>query len=129
MRFSEFIFESADITSSQLKQFEIVVDALFKKYGIDFNFTKHFSERLNDGRNNPKITIKELAEFVKKIYAKHGNPLKGKQGTEAVLNDLQSKLNIPIAIEYDAKNDEIDVAMKTIMRKSNFSSPDPIIKY
>lgn len=129
MRFSEFIFESADITSSQLKQFEIVVDALFKKYGIDFEFTRHFEERLNHDRNNPKITLKELAELVKKIYAKHGNPLKGKEGTEVVINDLQSKLNIPVAIEYDAKNDEIDVVMKTVMRKSNFSSPDPIIKY
>ena len=114
---------------AQMKDFEKIVDLMFEKYKIDFNFTKHFGDRMNDARNAPKIKLKELADLIKKIYAKHGNPLKGKAGAEVVVKDLQSDLNMPIAIEYDARNDQIDVVAKTIMRKKNFTTPNQIVKY
>jgi hypothetical protein len=117
------------VTREQMKRFESVVDQLFKKYGIDFEFTKHFGERLSHGRNDPCITLKELAEFIKRIYASQGRKLKGIVGAEAVLKDIQKNLNIPVAVEYDSRNDEIDVVMKTIMRKANFRTPNKIIKY
>jgi len=117
------------IGMKQIKQFEKVVDELFKKFDIDFNFTKHFGERMSDGRNTPCITLKELAAFIKKIYAKQGKSIKGVAGAEAVIKDIQSDLNIPVAVTYDSKNDEFDVAMKTIMRKKNFKSPDKVITY
>lgn len=113
----------------QIKEFERVVDDLFKKFGIDFNFTKHFGERMSDERNTPCITLKELADFIKKIYAKQGKSLKGVAGAEAVIKDLQSDLNIPVAVTYDSKNDEFDVVMKTIMRKKNFKTPNKVITY
>jgi len=127
----EALFEAEDveITMAQMKDFEKFVDRMFEKYKIDFNFTKHFGERMNDARNAPKIKLKELADLIKKIYAKHGNPLKGKAGAEVVVKDLQSDLNMPIAIEYDARNDQIDVVAKTIMRKKNFTTPNQVIKY
>lgn len=127
----ESLFEAEDveITMAQMKDFEKFVDRMFEKYKIDFNFTKHFGDRMNDTRNAPKIKLKELADLIKKIYAKHGNPLKGKAGVEVVIKDIQSDLNMPIAIEYDSKNDEIDVVAKTIMRKKNFTTPNQVIKY
>lgn len=124
----ENLFEEV-ISVSQMKDFEKFVDRMFKKFNIDFEFTKHFGERMNDDRNSPKIKLKELADLIKKIYAKNGNPLKGKPGAELVVKDLQSDLNMPVVIKYDAKNDEIDIVAKTIMRKKNFTSPDPFVKY
>ena len=117
------------IGMKQIKEFEKVVDNLFKKYDIDFNFTRHFGDRMSDERNTPCITLKELAEFIKKIYAKQGKSLKGVAGAEAVIKDMQTDLNIPVAVTYDSKNDEFDVVMKTIMRKKNFKTPDKIITY
>ena len=113
----------------QIKEFEKVVDKLFQKFGIDFKFTKHFADRMGDERNDPCITLKELAEFIKKIYAKQGKSLKGVAGAEAVVKDIQKDLNIPVAVTYDSRNDEFDVVMKTIMRKKNFRTPNKIIKY
>jgi len=113
----------------QIKQFEKIVDQLFKKFNIDFNFTRHFADRMSDERNTPCITMKELAEFIKKIYAKQGKSLKGVAGAEAVVKDIQKDLNIPVAVTYDQRNDEFDVVMKTIMRKKNFKTPNKVITY
>ena len=113
----------------QIKEFEKFVDRMFEKFGIDFNFTKHFADRMSDDRNDPCITLKELAQFVTKIYKNQGKSLKGVSGAEAVIKDLQTDLNIPVAVEYDSRNDEFDVVMKTIMRKKNFKTPNKVIKY
>jgi hypothetical protein len=127
------LYESACdiITVSQMRQFASVVDKLFSRFGIDFKFTKHFVDRMSDERNSPCISLKELAEILKKLYMKkkHGKEtLSQHKDTEIVLKDLQTNLNIPMAIEYDRKNDDIDVVMKTIMRKPNFRTPNPIIR-
>jgi hypothetical protein len=128
----EYICESdqtCDIISpSHMKEFEKFVDRMFEKFKIDFNFTKHFRERMGDDRNKPCIKLKELADVIKKIYQKQGKSIKGVAGSEAVVKDIQSDLNIPIAVEYDSKNDEFDVVMKTIMRKKNFRTPNTEIK-
>lgn len=125
----DLVEESDEITVAKMKDFEKFVDRMFEKFKIDFDFTKHFGERMNDERNSPKIKLKELADLIKKIYAKNGNPLKGQAGAELVVKDIQSDLNMPVVIKYDEKNDEIDVVAKTIMRKKNFSTPNPVIKY
>tara|TARA_R110002096_G_scaffold29710_2_gene89416 strand:- start:680 stop:1078 length:399 start_codon:yes stop_codon:yes gene_type:complete len=117
------------IGMKQIQQFEKIVDQLFKKFDIDFKFTRHFADRMSDERNNPCITLKELAEFIKKIYAKQGKSLKGIAGAEAVVKDIQKDLNIPVAVTYDQRNDEFDVVMKTIMRKKNFKTPNKVISY
>jgi len=41
---------------------------------------------------------------------------------------MQTDLNMPIAVEYDRKNDDLVVITKTIMRKKNFRTPSPEIK-
>ena len=42
--------------------------------------------------------------------------------TEAVINDVSSKLNIPFVLVYNQKNNEIDLVSKTIMRKHDFKT-------
>lgn len=124
--------ESCDIiTPKVMKEFERVVDNLFKnKLGIDFKFTKHFGERMSDGRNKPCIRLEELAATLKKIYrdVRAQKSIKSLEGAEAVINDIQNDLNMPIAIKWDSKDDELDVVMKTIMRKKNFTTPNVKIK-
>ena len=119
----------AKFSSKQLKAFEIYVDNMFEKFGIDFRFTKHFADRLNDSRNKPMIDPKELAQLIMKIYRNKGSRLKAKKDFEAVLKDITTDINMPVAIEYDEKNDEFDVILKTVMRKKNFHTRDKIIKY
>ena len=36
------------IGMKQIQQFEKVVDQLFKKFDIDFKFTRHFADRMSD---------------------------------------------------------------------------------
>lgn len=119
------------ITPAHMKAFEDFVDKMFKKFNIDFDFTKHFRERISDTRNNPCINMKEIADMIKKIYAKYSKGEKSLSkyiDSEAVIKDMQSDLNMPIAIEYNRKNDEVEVVAKTIMRKKNFRTPNPEIK-
>lgn len=128
---SEGVTADDYITPAQMKAFEKVVDQLFAKFKIDFKFTSHFGDRMVDTRNNPLVTLKDLAVTIKKLYEKmkkDGKTLSKYLDAEAVIKDLQNDLNIPIAVEYDRKNDELDVVLKTVMRKKKFLTPDPEIK-
>ena len=119
------------LTVANLKAFEKFVDKMFEKYNIDFEFTKHFRERMSDKRNDPCISMKELAQMIQKIYKKYQNGEKSLSkyaDSEAVIKDMQSDLNMPIAVEYSRKNDDLVVITKTIMRKKNFRTPSPEIK-
>jgi hypothetical protein len=119
------------LTAAHMKAFEQFVDKLFAKFGIDFEFTKHFRERMSHERNDPCIDMKELATMLQKIYKKYQGGEKSLNkfvDAEAVIKDLQSNLNMPIAVEYNRKDDELVVIAKTIMRKKNFRTPNPEIK-
>jgi hypothetical protein len=131
--FDTVLLESGEtcavISREQMSTFEKVVDKLFAKFNIDFDFTKHFRERMSDERNKPCIDIRELAGMIQKIYKKVSggqNILAKHKDAEAVIKDLQTDLNMPVAIEYDRKNDELTVIGKTIMRKKNFTTPNPV---
>lgn len=122
-------FIQEQITRAAVTDFEKLVDRIFKKYNINFEFTKHFIDRLNDSRNDPMITLNDLAKTIKKIYAKAGRPLTTVKDAEVVIKDFQSDLNIPVVIRYDQKSDEFEVTLKTIMRKKNFKTPDKVVTY
>jgi hypothetical protein len=134
LRFKQFVVEADTcpiLTTEHMKAFEKFVDKMFEKFNIDFEFTKHFRERMTDSRNDPCINMKELAAMIQKIYKKYQNGEKSLSkfvDAEAVVKDLQSDLNMPIAVEYDRNNDELDVIAKTIMRKKNFSTPNQVLK-
>jgi hypothetical protein len=119
------------LTTAHMKAFEQFVDKMFAKFNIDFEFTKHFRERMSHERNDPCIDMKELASMIQKIYKKYQNGEKSLSkfvDAEAVIKDMQTDLNMPVAVEYDRKKDDLVVIAKTIMRKKNFRSPDPEIK-
>jgi hypothetical protein len=119
------------LTMAQMREFEKLVDKLFAKFKIDFDFTKHFRERMSDERNSPCITMRELAAMIKKIYDLNkadSKSLTKFTDTEAVIKDMQSNLNMPIAVEYDRSKDELRVVAKTIMRKKDFRTPNTIVR-
>lgn len=130
--FIEYLSEEnnqcALITKQDLAALEQFADRLLDKFGIDIEFTKHFGDRMSDDRNNPCITLGELKDLFQKIYANKGKKIRKARADEAVLKDIQSNLNLPIVIDVDRKGD-LDITLKTIMRKKKFSSPDPAITY
>lgn len=115
------------VSQSQINDLEKFADRILAKFNIDIEFTRHFVDRVNDSRNNPEITIAELQKLFKKIQKAKGINLKDAKGTEVVLKDIQSDLNIPVVVKF--KNGEFEVINKTIMRKANFKTPDKVIKY
>lgn len=124
--FGEYITERMEgdnppLSDDQLQKLEKYLDYLYDAIGIDIGFTKHFIERVNDARNGKQITVAELVDIFRKSYAKHGNVMKNaKEGWEAVLTDKSSDINLPFVIKYDARNKELDLVAKTVMRKHNF---------
>lgn len=113
------------ITKKQLDILERVFDKAFAKLGIDIEFTKHFLERVNDERNKKQITAQELIDIYKREYVKYGKPLaKLTDGSQGVMKDLESDINIPFVINVDKKTGELELVAKTIMRKKAFRTPD-----
>jgi len=112
------------IELKELADFETEIDLIFAKYGIDISFTAHFKERMNDERNIKPITIVELKKIFKDTYDKYGKEMSmGEETFEAVLKDLSSKINIPFVLKGKTKKTFVS---KTIMRKKNFGTPNPV---
>jgi hypothetical protein len=125
---NESVFEEVCdvIPDSTLKQIERFADMLLQKHDIDIRFTKHFGERMGDSRNSPCISIDELKTIFKKIDKDEGEKIKKVKNAEAIIKDLQTRLNLPVVINYSPQNG-FEVVLKTIMRKSSFKSPDRVI--
>ena len=133
MRAYEIITENdgqcGRITDTQLRDLERFADRLLAKFHIDVDFTKHFKDRVNDARNDPCIVITELQQLFKKIKQDKGQRIRNQgHDTQAVIKDLQRDLNIPAVFDFD-ENGDVDIRMKTIMRKHDFKSFDPAVVY
>lgn len=130
LSFEVFMEENqcAIITMKDMKELEKFADELLKEYGIDIEFTKHFGDRMSDERNIPCIKVSELKDFFRKVYANKGIKIKGNVGIEAVLNDIQKKLNMPVIIDK-TRSGEVEVRFKTIMRKNDFKTPNRKITF
>jgi hypothetical protein len=110
-----------EVSQSQLKELEKYLDQLFKILNVDVSFTKHFLDRVNDSRNGKPITVDELQLLFKKTIQKYGKkiPALGPDA-EAVLNDMQTQINLPFVLKWDREAEELDLVAKTVMRKKNF---------
>ena len=119
---------SKEITKSDLDQLERYADKLFAAVGIDVEFTRHFLDRVNDIRNKTQITVAELIRMFRQSYKKHGKKI-AQLGpdAEAVLNDMQTDINVPFVLKWDGK--ELDLVAKTVMRKKNFGTPNPKLSF
>jgi hypothetical protein len=118
--------EAKPITDMDLKKLEFYADKIFNNLGIDVEFTRHFLDRANDERNVRQITLPELAVLFRDEYSKWGKKI-AQLGpdAEAVMKDMRSDINIPFALNWDSRNQELDLVAKTVMRKKNFRTPDP----
>jgi len=106
-----------------LNKVEDYADDLFNPIGIDVEFTRHFLDRLNDPRNIVDIESYELKNLFKKLYLKYGEKIPNlRRGTEAVINDINSNINIPFVLIWNKKRKEFEMINKTIMRKKNFKT-------
>jgi len=111
------------VTQADIDQLEVFADRLFAKVGIDVEFTRHFLDRVNDERNVKQITMSELTRLFKQEYKRWGKPI-AQLGpdAEAVMKDMATDINLPFALRWDHKNNELDLIAKTVMRKANFTT-------
>lgn len=117
------------VTQQELDNIKRFMDSLFAKYDMNFAFSNHFIDRVNDVRNRRQITIKELADVFRKMYVKHGESIKQLVEYEGrfqlVVRKLSSSLNLAIVVEPSRRRGEHDILVKTVMRKKNFhTKPD-----
>lgn len=120
--------EEGTVTRLQLNKLEKELDDLFANVGIDIEFTRHFLDRVNDERNEREITVEELRMIFKEVYAEYKNKLKKYgAGFEAVFKNPPTAINIPFALDWDQENQELDLVGKTVMRKKNFTTSNPIL--
>ena len=119
---------SAKLSKSDLDNVEKYADRLYQAVGIDVEFTKHFLDRVNDERNKKQITVAELIRMFKQSFKKYGKKI-AQLGpdAEAVLNDMQTDVNIPFALKWDGK--ELDLVAKTVMRKKNFGTSNTKLSF
>ena len=85
-------------------------------------------DRVNDVRNRKQITVAELIRMFKQSYKKYGKKI-ARLGpdAEAVLNDMQTDINMPFVLKWDGK--ELDLVAKTVMRKQNFATSNPKLSF
>jgi len=120
--------ESSPITQGDLDQIETYADRLFAKVGIDVEFTQHFIDRVNDARNQKQISMAELTRLFKQQYKKNGKKIAQLgPGAEAVMKDMQTDVNMPFALVWDKQSQELDLIAKTVMRKKNFGTSNPVV--
>ena len=118
----------APLTKQDLDTVEKYADRLYKSVGIDVEFTKHFLDRVNDARNKKQITVAELIRMFKKSRKMHGKKI-AQLGpdAEAVLNDMQTDVNMPFVLKWDGK--ELDLVAKTVMRKKDFATSNQKLSF
>lgn len=124
---SESLFE--DISQGQLNDLEKFADRLLSKFNIDVEFTRHFADRTSDSRNDPSVKVSELQSLFKRIHKDKAAKILKHKGNEAVLIDIQKDLNLPFVLKKKPRSDELELVMKTIMRKQNFKTSNPKVQY
>lgn len=122
LTFKEFkLLNESFVSQRELDEIERYLDRIFDVLGIDIEFTKHFLDRINDSRNKKQITGNELIDAFVKLKQKYGMDINSRgDNFQAVINDINSNINIPFVLNYDRRNNEIDLVSKTIMRKKDF---------
>lgn len=117
---------SAPLSVSQLKAIESYADRLFDRIGIDVVFTNHFRDRINDPRNQEPITYGELVSFFNRAFKQQGHNISELDPeSQAVLKDMEAGLNVPFVFNWTPE-DGFTLVTKTIMRKPDFHTPNPV---
>ena len=130
MRILEFTTDDSQnqpITQGHIDALEKGLDKLYATNNIDFNFTKHFIDRVNDPRNKNQITIKELVHIFVEVQKKHGQKLENTKELQAVMKDLSTDVNAPFVLEYNPRTRMLQLYIKSVMRKHNFGTSNPVL--
>jgi len=136
LSFKEFLSESnircepqnVPIKWESLQRIQDWINEIWRRIGVDVYLggkTAHFYQRLNDARNGQQISLCEIQKIFMQVYQKYGKMIaKQKTELEAVMQDLETKINIPFVLDVTPEG-KIQLRPKSILRKSNFTSPDP----
>ena len=132
MRAYEILIENKEfipLTDIQLDAIEEKLDRLWASLGMDIEFTYHWKSRVNDPRNERQITGDEILKLFNDVYQKHGKKI-AQTGPdfEAVLRDISTDINIPFALNWNRDTEKLELVAKTIMRKSKFTTSDPVFQ-
>ena len=89
---------------------------------VDVEFGKHFFDRLIDPRNEKEITTSELLDFFARLINKKDQFIRFiEKYHEFVVKDRKTSINIPFISQVN------QAIAKTIMRKPNFMTTNPVI--
>jgi hypothetical protein len=89
---------------------------------IDVEFGRHFFDRLIDPRNGKEITTSELLGFFTRLISRKEQFVNFiKKYHEFVVKDRRTNINIPFISQVN------QAIAKTIMRKPNFMTSNPVI--
>jgi hypothetical protein len=117
MNFRTYLILESVVTPADLKAIQIYIDKFFKSLNIDIQFTRHFLQRVNDRG----ITVDELRRLFGKAFKQHGNKISRlPDGTQAVIRDMVTNVNMPFVFEWDITNKRFDLVPKSIMKKRGF---------
>jgi hypothetical protein len=111
-----------EMSMSQLKGVERYAEKQLSPQDIEF--TQHFFDRVNDPRNGKPISDAELTGFFKRL-SKIKNKFKEflEKYKEIVVRDKRYDINIPFVKQAN------QAIAKTVMRKDDFKSSDPILSF
>lgn len=136
LSFREFLVESemrcnpqvVPIQWDSLRRIQDWINELWTRLGVDVYLggrTAHFYQRLNDARNGQQISLCEIQKIFLQVYQKYGKLIaRQKSDFEAVMMDLETKVNIPFVLDV-SRDGTMQLRPKSVLRKSNFTSPDP----
>ena len=115
-----FSTKTNEMSMSQLKSIEKYAEKQLSPEDIEF--TKHFFDRVNDPRNGKEISDAELTGFFKRL-SKHKKQFKDflEKYKQIVVKDKRYDINIPFVKTAN------QIIAKTVMRKDDFKSSDPIL--
>ncbi len=110
----------SEMSKSQLNQIEKYADKQLSPEDIEF--TQHFFDRVNDPRNGKQISEPELTGFFKRL-ARHKKEFKEflEKYQQIVVKDKRDDINIAFVKQAN------QIIAKTVMRKSDFKSSNPIL--
>ncbi|MEN3753715.1 hypothetical protein ABC733_17005 [Mangrovibacter sp. SLW1] len=98
---------------------------------IKVSFSAHFTrDRMNDQRNQPPITLKELEDIFKRFKSQYAAKVVKLSDQETfLLTCSQTKINLPCGVSLFRKFNKpwVKITVLTVMRKDGYATNDKII--
>jgi len=119
------------ITQQEIKDLESSINSQLTQFNTQFIMTVHFSsDRLNDVRNFPPITLSELENIFNKLIDTHLTAIIALNDKETFnIRCLESHINMPCGVVKETKDNGTLTHKNiviTVMRKEKFKAKKPI---